>query len=202
MSNLNIGGQIEFESIGEGAKQVLLDLFYPVNTLYLTDDENFNPNSAWGGTWEQLDGGYALMTTKKNYPYEWSNAAMDFIPNMNKEKVYEMSTHHADSHIPGTNVEGGLPNITGNITRNGSSGDYGMLWREQNNYQIKSSGGIVATRVYGGTVAGGNASVGGYELSLDASKCATAYGLYQKAAGRGGSVIPDHHATIVWKRIA
>lgn len=192
MSNLNIGGQIEFESIGEGAKQVLLDLFYPVNTLYLTDDENFNPNSAWGGTWEQLDGGYALMTTKKNYPYEWSDAAMDFIPNMNKEKVYEMSTHHADSHIPGTNVGGGLPNITGSFHYHASVNESSGAPVSGAFYQVALNDGQA---VFGDD---GNSS----SYSFDASRCATVYGLYQSGAGIGGNVIPDHHATIVWKRIA
>lgn len=193
MSNLNIGGQIEFESIGEGAKQVLLDLFYPVNTLYLTDSEKFNPNFAWGGTWEQLDGGYSLMTTKKNYPYEWNDAAMDFIPNMNKEKVYEMSTHHADSHIPGTNVEGGLPNVVGAVNiavnvYNGNASAEGALY--------KTEGGQYT---YLGT---SNNPGQQARICIDASKCANVYGLYQSGTGIGGKVIPEHHATIVWKRLA
>ena len=180
---------LDAKVLGGRLKQALLDLFYPVNTLYLTDDENFNPNSAWGGTWEQLDGGYALMTTKKNYPYEWSNAAMDLIPNMNKEKVYEMSTYHADSHIPGTNVEGGIPNITGTFRAAGyenSDGVSGAIRKTNySNLTLVTSGG---SRLQA--------------ITFDASRCATAYGLYQKAVGENGRVIPDHHATIVWKRIA
>lgn len=174
-------------------KQVLLDLFYPVNTLYLTDDENFNPNSAWGGTWEQLDGGYALMTTKKNYPYEWSNAAMDYIPNENKEKVYEMSTYHADSHIPGTNAEGGIPNITGKTT---DVIYYNRVIRGEGAFAIKSNAEYWDSNT-GGSYVGRRAT-----LNFAASRCARVYGLYQSPAGGGGRVIPDHHATIVWKRIA
>ena len=29
----------------------VIDLFYPVGTYYETSDVNFNPNTAWGGTW-------------------------------------------------------------------------------------------------------------------------------------------------------
>lgn len=29
----------------------LFNLFYPVGSYYETSDENFNPNTAWGGTW-------------------------------------------------------------------------------------------------------------------------------------------------------
>ena len=36
-------------------KTALLDLFYPVGTFYKTADDNFDPNTAWGGTWELLD---------------------------------------------------------------------------------------------------------------------------------------------------
>ena len=31
----------------------LLDIFYPVGSYYETSNKNFNPNTSWGGTWEQ-----------------------------------------------------------------------------------------------------------------------------------------------------
>lgn len=41
-----------------------VDLIWPVQSLYLTTDKNFNPNTAWGGTWARL-GGDAYL---KNVP--------------------------------------------------------------------------------------------------------------------------------------
>lgn len=31
----------------------LLDIFYPVGSYYETSNKDFNPNTAWGGTWVQ-----------------------------------------------------------------------------------------------------------------------------------------------------
>lgn len=31
----------------------LLDFCHPVGTVYMTEDANFNPNTAWGGTWDK-----------------------------------------------------------------------------------------------------------------------------------------------------
>jgi hypothetical protein len=33
-----------------------LDYYYPVGSYYETSDTTFDPNSAWGGTWEEVDG--------------------------------------------------------------------------------------------------------------------------------------------------
>ena len=40
-----------------------LEKFYPVGSIYLSIDANFNPNTAWGGTWELLPSGKSLQTT-------------------------------------------------------------------------------------------------------------------------------------------
>ena len=40
----------------------LLDIFYPVGTIYQTtlDPETFNPNTAWGGEWERIEGRFLV----------------------------------------------------------------------------------------------------------------------------------------------
>lgn len=42
MADLNVKGQIDFSSLGGGAKQVLLDFCYPVRSYFITESENFN----------------------------------------------------------------------------------------------------------------------------------------------------------------
>lgn len=32
----------------------LLDFFYPVGTIYMTSDDDFDPSVQWGGTWQRL----------------------------------------------------------------------------------------------------------------------------------------------------
>lgn len=38
------------------AEAMLLDIFYPVGSYYDTSDENFNPNTVWGGSWTLEEG--------------------------------------------------------------------------------------------------------------------------------------------------
>lgn len=40
---------------------ILLDKFYPIGTYYETSDENFDPNTEWGGTWVQDTIGYCTV---------------------------------------------------------------------------------------------------------------------------------------------
>lgn len=40
----------------------LLDKFYPVGSYYETSDDDFDPNTAWGGTWERMNDGTALIS--------------------------------------------------------------------------------------------------------------------------------------------
>lgn len=42
-------------------KAEMLDLFYPVGSYYYTSDTNFNPNTAWGGTWTEDAQGRVLV---------------------------------------------------------------------------------------------------------------------------------------------
>lgn len=41
-------------------KQDIIDMFYPVGTIYETVDTTFNPNTAWGGTWIQIQDKFLL----------------------------------------------------------------------------------------------------------------------------------------------
>ena len=34
----------------------IFDLFYPIGSIYETSNSEFNPNNAWGGTWERIKG--------------------------------------------------------------------------------------------------------------------------------------------------
>lgn len=42
----------------------LLDMFYPVGTIYQTLSVTFNPNTAWGGTWVKIEEGRFLQATE------------------------------------------------------------------------------------------------------------------------------------------
>ena len=73
--NTNYGGAVNTPAINyEKRKQLLeksdvLDIFYPINTLYSTLDANFDPNTTWGGTWEKL------ANQGANNEYIWKRTA-------------------------------------------------------------------------------------------------------------------------------
>lgn len=39
--------------INDSLKKELLDMFYPIGSYYESSDPNFNPNTAWGGVWQE-----------------------------------------------------------------------------------------------------------------------------------------------------
>ena len=41
----------------------MLDAIYPVGSVYLTIDDNFDPNEKFGGSWKLIQGGKSLQTT-------------------------------------------------------------------------------------------------------------------------------------------
>lgn len=42
------------------SKSQILDLFYPIGTIYQTTDSTFDPADKWGGTWEYIKGRFLL----------------------------------------------------------------------------------------------------------------------------------------------
>ena len=90
----------------------LIDMFYPVGSYYETSDADFDPNEAWGGTWELEAEGQVHVSAGDNYTI--SGALM------NTSDDGEV-THKL------TNDE--LPKITGSIAplawkSNGASGAF------------------------------------------------------------------------------
>lgn len=53
---------------GETSYEKLLNLFYPVGCYFSTEDADFDPNTAWGGTWIKLEEGQTLIQAGPTYP--------------------------------------------------------------------------------------------------------------------------------------
>ena len=49
-------------------KNVLIDYFYPVGSYYETSDDNFDPNTAWHGTWVKEIAGQVHVSAGAGYP--------------------------------------------------------------------------------------------------------------------------------------
>lgn len=46
--------------VSSGTGGNLIDMFYPVGTIYMSADANFNPNTSWGGTWIKIEEKFLL----------------------------------------------------------------------------------------------------------------------------------------------
>ena len=46
-----------------GVPPTLLDLFYPVGSLYMSMNSSFDPNAVWGGTWTKIEAGRFIEAT-------------------------------------------------------------------------------------------------------------------------------------------
>ena len=51
------------------SRSEMLDLFYPVGTCYVTVDNSFNPNEAWGGTWVKLSEGQNVIQAGSTFKF-------------------------------------------------------------------------------------------------------------------------------------
>lgn len=57
----------EYLKILESAEGNSLDKYYPVGSYYETSDSTFDPNTAWGGTWELELEGQVHVSAGSNY---------------------------------------------------------------------------------------------------------------------------------------
>jgi hypothetical protein len=65
---------------------------HPVGELYPTLNANFNPNTAWGGTWELIEEGQVLLSAGSNY-----TAGNSYGSNNHTITIDEMPKHN---HLP------------------------------------------------------------------------------------------------------
>lgn len=75
-----------------GTNSGLLDLFYPVGSYYETSNTNFNPNTAWGGTWVEDTSGRVTVA--------YSNGDTNFgiVSATGGEKTHTLTTTEIPSH--------------------------------------------------------------------------------------------------------
>ena len=82
-------------SIIETEKPNFLDLFYPVGSYYETQDSTFNPNTAWGGTWQQLEDTFTAIGGMERFDVSGSGnltikAAWGDFPTLTIDGIYKM----------------------------------------------------------------------------------------------------------------
>lgn len=72
----------------------LLDIFYPIGTSYKTHDISFDPNTSWGGVWEQ-DTDYQLVA----YAYTKGGGGLTIQESKNISQVTKAGTGTYDFYF-------------------------------------------------------------------------------------------------------
>jgi hypothetical protein len=98
-ANFNTWFESIQETLDENTAGHLLNLIqaiplqmHPVGELYPTLNANFNPNTAWGGTWELIEEGQVLLSAGSNY-----TAGSNYGSNTHTITIDEMPKHN---HLP------------------------------------------------------------------------------------------------------
>lgn len=90
----------------------LIDLFYPVGSYYETSNSSFNPNNAWGGTWEKEAEGLVHIGSGSTYSLGATGGEAT-----HKLTIDEMPSHNHD-----------LPRVMGFVnSTSGGNGTYGSV---------------------------------------------------------------------------
>lgn len=116
----------------------LIDLFYPVGSYYETSNTNFNPNTAWGGTWVKDSAGrvtVALDTSQSEFSDVGDTGGSKYI--------------QAHTHVVATQPNFKIPNHSHTLHRT----QIGTASGSSNRYYASGSdeGGSTATDGGGGT---------------------------------------------------
>lgn len=130
--------------------QAIIDLIYPIGSVYVSIDSGFDPNTSFGGSWTKIEDGRYLRASSKNI---------------------------------GSNVEAGLPNVSGNMDfyTYGWSGGGICYYTNLNSYNA-------------GSINGGN-GIRYASAVIDLSKGNSIY-------GKSTTVTPASINVIIWKRVS
>lgn len=87
----------------------LLNMFYPVGSVYETMDSSFDPNKKWGGTWERIKGRVLVGVDENDDDFKTANK-------IGGEKAHKLSVSEMPSHNHSASeksLKGGVNNISG-----------------------------------------------------------------------------------------
>lgn len=87
----------------------LLNMFYPVGSIYETMDSSFDPNKKWGGTWERIKGRVLVGVDENDSDFNTTEK-------IGGEKTHKLSVNEMPSHSHSASeksLKGGVNNISG-----------------------------------------------------------------------------------------
>lgn len=156
----------------EAFKQEFFNSFYPVGSIYTSIEATFDPNTAWGGTWEKITAGKFLEAT---------------------ETAADVGTNVA-AGLP--NIEGAFNSSSPNNTTSAMLTTFGLstngAFRAHNNYTGTARFGESTFGVTTGDHTDGSWATG---ATFDASRSNSIY-------GSSTTVQPESIKVFIWKRVA
>lgn len=113
----------------------LLNMFYPVGSVYETMDSSFDPNKKWGGTWERIKGRVLVGVDENDSDFNTAEK-------IGGEKTHKLSVSEMPSHRHSASeksLKGGVNNISGQDKKWGltSSGIFSN-WGDTNGFYSTS----------------------------------------------------------------
>lgn len=121
----------------------LLNMFYPVGSVYETMESSFDPNKKWGGTWERIKGRVLVGVDENDSDFNTTEK-------IGGEKTHKLSVSEMPSHSHSASeksLKGGVNNISGQdetwgLTSSGifsnwgdTNGFYSTLKKTTTNYK-------------------------------------------------------------------
>lgn len=150
---------------------------YPVGSIYLSTDANFNPNTAFGGTWQKIENMFLLGSGSRG------------VGATGGEENVTLNINQIPSHNHGSR---GSMNIRGTLKR-----DYGAIVE----YSGGATGAFRSSNNGGVQIRGQDARTMPLQVDFDASAGWSGSG---DNAGGGGSHtnMPPYIVVAMWRRTA
>lgn len=116
-------------------KEVILNLFFPVGSIYMSVSNDFNPNTAWGGTWVKVENRFLLGSSSEKINgttggSETVTLSVDQMPSHSHTTSTEGNHQHSGS---GMNITGSASFLGSHVTFSGAFSGMGITaWRGDN----------------------------------------------------------------------
>ena len=125
-------------TLANALKSAFLDMFYPVGSYYETSNTNFNPNTAWGGTWVEdsqgrmtLASGTPVQNTITNHGSLTQEQITSWVWNTGElagEYNHQLGTSEIPAHTHGSkSLTGSATNVMWDDGRSGGIAASGIV---------------------------------------------------------------------------
>lgn len=121
---------LEFNSLGGGAREVLLNLFYPIGSIFQTTNSNFDTvdkvKAQFGGTWKKLEGRF-LLGASSSYSLGATGGSKDAVVVSHNHSIASGGAHYhviSDKGCHGLNGNSSWARYSDGNTQSNSSTMY------------------------------------------------------------------------------